>query len=171
MQLLLTLAAVVTVMGALSWGFNFVSLWFSARAVGDVVLACARTPFARHAPRPLVLRSVRLRPHRQPGDLRHAGFCHRVTLTIDLLSQIVLVLVIGLVLLTKTAAGAHHLHRGAHCGDDCPGLSAAGAAGDAAGAARPGHGQRHHPGDDQRHCRGQEFPPGSGHLRGFSGRE
>ncbi|MCB0021278.1 MAG: hypothetical protein KDE09_25955, partial [Anaerolineales bacterium] len=31
LQLLLTLAAVVTVLGALSWGFNFVSLWFSAR--------------------------------------------------------------------------------------------------------------------------------------------
>lgn len=45
LQLLLTLAAVVTVLGALGWLFNYVSLWFSARAVGDVVLALREDAF------------------------------------------------------------------------------------------------------------------------------
>src|SRR5919202_2115134 len=46
LQVLIGLAALVTIMGALAWGFNFVSLWFSARAVGDVVLQLRADAFA-----------------------------------------------------------------------------------------------------------------------------
>lgn len=102
LQLLLTLAAVVTVMGALSWGFNFVSLWFSARAVGEVVLALREDAFRAVMRRDLSFydqfASGRI-VSRVTSDTQ--DFATVVTLTIDLLSQIVLVLVIGLVLLTQ----------------------------------------------------------------------
>ncbi|MBK8904944.1 MAG: ABC transporter ATP-binding protein [Anaerolineaceae bacterium] len=102
LQLLLTLAAVVTVMGALSWGFNFVSLWFSARAVGDVVLALREDAFRAVMRRDLSFydqfASGRI-VSRVTSDTQ--DFSTVVTLTIDLLSQIVLVLVIGTVLLTQ----------------------------------------------------------------------
>ena len=102
LQLLLTLAAVVTVMGAISWGFNFVSLWFSARAVGDVVLALREDAFRAVMRRDLSFydqyASGRI-VSRVTSDTQ--DFATVVTLTIDLLSQIVLVLVIGLVLLTQ----------------------------------------------------------------------
>ncbi|WP_420645651.1 ABC transporter ATP-binding protein [Candidatus Leptofilum sp.] len=102
LQLLLTLAAVVTVMGALSWGFNFVSLWFSARAVGEVVLALREDAFRAVMRRDLSFydqfASGRI-VSRVTSDTQ--DFATVVTLTIDLLSQIVLVLVIGLVLATQ----------------------------------------------------------------------
>lgn len=102
LQLLLTLAAVVTVMGALSWGFNFVSLWFSARAVGDVVLALREDAFKAVMRRDLSFydqfASGRI-VSRVTSDTQ--DFSTVVTLTIDLLSQIVLVLVIGTVLMTQ----------------------------------------------------------------------
>ena len=102
LQLLLTLAAVVTVMGALSWGFNFVSLWFSARAVGEVVLALREDAFRAVMRRDLSFfdqfASGRI-VSRVTSDTQ--DFSTVVTLTIDLLSQIVLVLVIGIVLLTQ----------------------------------------------------------------------
>ncbi|MBK7893457.1 MAG: ABC transporter ATP-binding protein [Anaerolineaceae bacterium] len=102
LQLLLTLAAVITVMGALSWGFNFVSLWFSARAVGDVVLALREDAFRAVMRRDLSFydqfASGRI-VSRVTSDTQ--DFATVVTLTIDLLSQLVLVLVIGLVLLTQ----------------------------------------------------------------------
>ena len=102
LQLLLTLAAVVTVMGALSWGFNFVSLWFSARAVGDVVLALREDAFRAVMRRDLSFydqfASGRI-VSRVTSDTQ--DFATVVTLTIDLLSQLVLVVVIGLVLLTQ----------------------------------------------------------------------
>ncbi|MCB8924474.1 MAG: ABC transporter ATP-binding protein [Ardenticatenaceae bacterium] len=102
LQLLLTLAAVVTVMGALSWGFNFVSLWFSARAVGEVVLALREDAFRAVMRRDLSFfdqfASGRI-VSRVTSDTQ--DFSTVVTLTIDLLSQIVLVLVIGVVLLTQ----------------------------------------------------------------------
>ncbi|MCC6606780.1 MAG: ABC transporter ATP-binding protein [Anaerolineae bacterium] len=102
LQLLLTLAAVVTVMGALSWGFNFVSLWFSARAVGDVVLALREDAF-----RAVMRRDLSFYDQFASGRIVSrvtsdtADFATVVTLTIDLLSQLVLVVVIGLVLLTQ----------------------------------------------------------------------
>ncbi len=102
LQLLLTLAAVITVMGALSWGFNFVSLWFSARAVGDVVLALREDAFRAVMRRDLSFydqfASGRI-VSRVTSDTQ--DFATVVTLTIDLLSQLVLVVVIGLVLLTQ----------------------------------------------------------------------
>lgn len=102
LQLLLTLAAVITVMGALSWGFNFVSLWFSARAVGEVVLALREDAFRAVMRRDLSFydqyASGRI-VSRVTSDTQ--DFSTVVTLTIDLLSQIVLVLVIGTVLLTQ----------------------------------------------------------------------
>ena len=102
LQLLLTLAAVVTVLGALSWGFNFVSLWFSARAVGEVVLALREDAFRAVMRRDLSFydqyASGRI-VSRVTSDTQ--DFATVVTLTIDLLSQIVLVVVIGVVLLTQ----------------------------------------------------------------------
>ncbi|WP_420629628.1 ABC transporter ATP-binding protein [Candidatus Leptofilum sp.] len=102
LQLLLTLAAVVTVLGGLSWCFNFVSLWFSARAVGEVVLALREDAFRAVMRRDLSFydqfASGRI-VSRVTSDTQ--DFATVVTLTIDLLSQIVLVLVIGLVLLTQ----------------------------------------------------------------------
>jgi ABC-type multidrug transport system fused ATPase/permease subunit len=102
LQLLLTFAAVVTVMGALGWGFNFVSLWFSARAVGDVVLALREDAFRAVMRRDLSFydqfASGRI-VSRVTSDTQ--DFATTVTLTIDLLSQLVLVVVIAFVLLTQ----------------------------------------------------------------------
>jgi ABC-type multidrug transport system fused ATPase/permease subunit len=99
LQLLLTFAAVVTVMGALGWGFNFVSLWFSARAVGDVVLALREDAFRAVMRRDLSFydqyASGRI-VSRVTSDTQ--DFATTVTLTIDLLSQLVLVVVIAFVL-------------------------------------------------------------------------
>src|SRR5262245_13373526 len=44
-QLLLALAGFVTVLGSLGWFFNFIRQSFSARAVGDVVLALREDAF------------------------------------------------------------------------------------------------------------------------------
>ncbi|MCL4868019.1 MAG: ABC transporter ATP-binding protein/permease [Anaerolineae bacterium] len=100
LQLLLTLAAVVTVMGALGWGFNFINLWFSARAVGDVVLALREDAFRAVMRRDLSFfdqyASGRI-VSRVTSDTQ--DFATTVTLTIDLLSQSVLVLIISFVLL------------------------------------------------------------------------
>lgn len=99
LQLLLTLAAVVTVMGAISWGFNFVSLWFSARAVGNVVLALREDAFRAVMRRDLSFydqfASGRI-VSRVTSDTQ--DFSTVVTLSVDLLSQGVLVIVIGVVL-------------------------------------------------------------------------
>jgi hypothetical protein len=45
LQLLLAAAAVVTVLGALGWAFNFVQQRYSARAVAEVVLALREDAF------------------------------------------------------------------------------------------------------------------------------
>lgn len=45
LQLLLAMAAVVTVIGALSWGFSFVQQRFSAWAVSEVVVALREDAF------------------------------------------------------------------------------------------------------------------------------
>jgi ABC-type multidrug transport system fused ATPase/permease subunit len=97
--LLISLAALVAVLGACSWAFNFVRLRLAARAVGDVVLALREDAF----------RAV-LRHDRAFFDQYSSGrivsritsdtqdFATVVTLTVELLSQLVLVLVITLVL-------------------------------------------------------------------------
>ena len=103
LQLLLTLAAVITVLGALGWAFNFVSLWFSARAVGEVVLALRQDAFAAVMRRDLSFydqfASGRI-VSRVTSDTQ--DFSTTVTLSIDLLSQLVLIIVIGVVLLTQS---------------------------------------------------------------------
>jgi ABC-type multidrug transport system fused ATPase/permease subunit len=92
---LIGLAALVTLMGALGWLFNFVRQRFSSRAVGDVVLALREDAF----------RAV-LRRDRAFFDQHASGriisrvtsdtqdFATVVTLTADLLSQLGVVLVV-----------------------------------------------------------------------------
>lgn len=102
LQLLLTLAAVVTVLGALGWVFNFIQQWFSARAVGDVVLALREDAFRAVMRRDLSFydqfASGRI-VSRVTSDTQ--DFATVVTLTVDLLSQLVLVVVISLVMLSQ----------------------------------------------------------------------
>src|SRR5215213_7096668 len=102
LQLLLGLAALVAVLGALGWVFNFVQQWFSARAVGDVVLALREDAFRAVMRRDLSFydqfASGRI-VSRVTSDTQ--DFATVVTLTIDLLSQLVLVVVISVVMLTQ----------------------------------------------------------------------
>ncbi len=99
-QIVLALAGLVTVLGALGWLFNFVRQRFSARAVGDVVLALRQD----------AMRAV-LRHDMSFFDKYASGrivsrissdtqdFATTVTLTVDLLSQLVLVCVMATVML------------------------------------------------------------------------
>ncbi len=102
LQLLLAGAAVVTVLGSLSWAFNFVQQRFSARAVGEVVLALREDAFAAVMRRDLSFfdqhASGRI-VSRVTSDTQ--DFATVVTLTIDLLSQMVLVVVISAVMLSQ----------------------------------------------------------------------
>ena len=102
LQLLLTLAAVVTILGALNWGFSFVQQWFSARAVANVVLALREDAFRAVMRRDLSFydqyASGRI-VSRVTSDTQ--DFATVVTLTVDLLSQLVLVGVISVVMLTQ----------------------------------------------------------------------
>ncbi len=102
LQLLLTLAAVVTVLGALGWVFNFIHQRFSARAVGDVVLALREDAFRAVMRRDLSFydqyASGRI-VSRVTSDTQ--DFATVVTLTVDLLSQLVLVGVITIVMFTQ----------------------------------------------------------------------
>ena len=102
LQLLIGLAGLVTVLGALSWAFNFVQQWFSVRAVGDVVLALREDAFRAVMRRDLSFydqfASGRV-VSRVTSDTQ--DFATVVTLTIDLLSQLVLVVVISAVMLLQ----------------------------------------------------------------------
>ncbi|MBC8163712.1 MAG: ABC transporter ATP-binding protein [Roseiflexaceae bacterium] len=99
-QLLLGLAGLVTTLGVLGWGFNFVRQTFAARAVGDVVLALRRDALAA-----VLRRDMSFFDQNASGRIvsRVANdtqdFATVVTLTVDLISQLVLVLVIGTVML------------------------------------------------------------------------
>ncbi len=101
LQLLLGLAAVVTVMGALGWFFNFVRQTFSARAVGDVVLALREDAF-----RAVLQRDMSFYDQYASGRIVSRvtsdtqDFSTVVTLTIDLLSQLLLVAIVATVMLT-----------------------------------------------------------------------
>ena len=99
-QLLLGLAALVAGLGATVWLFNFIRLRLAVRAVGDVVLALREDAFGavlrrdsaffdRYASGRIVSRVT--------TDTQ--DFAAVVTLTIELLSQLVLVLVVTVVLL------------------------------------------------------------------------
>ncbi|MBX3011464.1 MAG: ABC transporter ATP-binding protein [Caldilineaceae bacterium] len=102
LQLLLALSATVTILGALSWGLNFVQQRFSARAVADVVLALREDAFRAVMRRDLSFydqyASGRI-VSRVTSDTQ--DFATVVTLTIDLLSQLVLVCVISAVMVSQ----------------------------------------------------------------------
>ena len=101
-QLVLALAALVTVLGALGWGFSFVQQWFAARAVGNVVLALREDAF-----RAVMRRDMSFYDQYASGRVVSRvtsdtqDFATVVTLTVDLLSQLVLVVVISAVMLTQ----------------------------------------------------------------------
>jgi len=102
LQLLLAAAAVVTVLGALGWGFNFVQQRYSARAVGEVVLALREDAF-----RAVMRRDLSFFDQYAAGRIVSRvtsdtqDFAMVVTLTIDLLSQLVLVFVISGVMINQ----------------------------------------------------------------------
>jgi ABC-type multidrug transport system fused ATPase/permease subunit len=100
MQLLLGLAGLVTVLGSLGWFFNFIRQTLAARAVGDVVLALREDAFAAVMNRDLSFydqfASGRI-VSRVTSDTQ--DFSNVVTLTIDLMSQLLLVLIVSGVLL------------------------------------------------------------------------
>ena len=102
LQWLLAAAALVTVLGVLGWVFNFVQQWFSARAVADVVLDLRRDAFLAVMRRDLSFydqyASGRI-VSRVTSDTQ--DFATVVTLTVDLLSQLVLVAVISMVMLSQ----------------------------------------------------------------------
>lgn len=99
-QLVLGLAGGVMVLGALAWFFNFIRQSFSARAVGDVVLALREDVFAAVMQRDLSFYdqypSGKI-VSRVTSDTQ--DFATVVTLTIDLMSQLLLVVIISAVLL------------------------------------------------------------------------
>jgi ATP-binding cassette, subfamily B, bacterial len=102
LQLLLAATATVTVLGALGWAFNFVQQRYSARAVGEVVLALREDAF-----RAVMRRDLSFFDQHAAGRIVSRvtsdtqDFATVVTLTIDLLSQLVLVLVISGVMLNQ----------------------------------------------------------------------
>jgi ATP-binding cassette subfamily B protein len=99
-QTVLALAGLVTVLGALGWLFNFVRQRFAARAVGDVVLA-----LRQDAIRAVMRRDMSFFDQYASGRIVSRvssdtqDFATVITLTIDLLSQLVLVGVIAVVML------------------------------------------------------------------------
>jgi ABC-type multidrug transport system fused ATPase/permease subunit len=99
-QTALALAGLVTVLGALGWLLNFVRQRFAARAVGDVVLA-----LRRDAMRAVLRRDMSFFDQQASGRIVSRvssdtqDFATVVTLSIDLLSQLVLICVIAAVML------------------------------------------------------------------------
>ncbi|HMP40992.1 MAG TPA: ABC transporter ATP-binding protein [Roseiflexaceae bacterium] len=100
LQLVVGIAAIVTVLGALTWGFNFIRQIYSARAVGDVVLALRRDAF-----RAVTQRDMSFYDQFPSGKIVSRvtsdtqDFATVVTLTIDLISQLMLVVIISVVML------------------------------------------------------------------------
>src|SRR3954469_22485253 len=98
-QLALALGGGVLVLGSLGWLFNFVRQSFSARAVGDLVLKLREDAFAAVMERDLSFydqyASGRI-VSRVTSDTQ--DFSAVVTLTIDLMSQFLLVLIITIML-------------------------------------------------------------------------
>ena len=99
-QLILAVAGGITVLGSLSWLFNFVRQSLAAQAVGDVVLQLREDAFAAVMQRDLSFYDQYPSGaivSRVTSDTQ--DFSNVVTLTIDLISQVFLVLVISVVLL------------------------------------------------------------------------
>lgn len=100
-ELLIGFALAVLVLGCLSWGFNYVRQRFSSRAVGDVVLSIRQDAFMAVTDRDLSFYdefSSGKIVSRVTSDTQ--DFATVVTLTMDLLSQILLVIIIAGVLLS-----------------------------------------------------------------------
>ncbi len=98
-QLMLALAGGVLVLGSLGWFFNFIRQLFAARAVGDVVLALREDAFAAVMQRDLSFYdqySSGKIVSRVTSDTQE--FSTVVTLTIELVSQLLVILVISTVL-------------------------------------------------------------------------
>jgi ABC-type multidrug transport system fused ATPase/permease subunit len=95
-QLLLGLAGLVAVLGSAGWFFNFIRQTLAARAVGDVVLALREDAFAAVMNRDLSFydqfASGRI-VSRVTSDTQ--DFSNVVTLTIDLMSQLLLVVIVS----------------------------------------------------------------------------
>jgi len=92
---LLMIAALITLLGCLSWGFNFVRRSFSSRAVGDVVLKLRQDAFDAVLKRDMSFYdsfpSAKI-VSRVTSDTQ--AFSQVVTLTMDLLSQLLLVVLL-----------------------------------------------------------------------------
>jgi ATP-binding cassette, subfamily B, bacterial len=100
-ELLIGFALAVLVLGCLSWVFNYIRQRYSARAVGNVVLAIRQDAFTAVTDRDLSFYdefSSGKIVSRVTSDTQ--DFSTVVTLTMDLLSQLLLVLVIAVVLLS-----------------------------------------------------------------------
>ncbi len=98
-QLMLALAGGILVLGSLGWFFNFIRQLFAARAVGDVVLALREDAFAavmRHDLSFYDQYSSGKIVSRVTSDTQE--FATVVTLTIELVSQLLVILVISTVL-------------------------------------------------------------------------
>jgi ABC-type multidrug transport system fused ATPase/permease subunit len=99
-QVLLGLAGLVAVVGSLGWLFNFIRQTLSARAVGDVVMALREDAFAAVLQRDLSFYDLYASGKivsRVTSDTQ--DFSTVVTLTIDLMSQLLLVVIVYVVLL------------------------------------------------------------------------
>ena len=100
LQLVLALAGVVTVLGMLNWAFNLVRVELGAKAVGDVVLALRENAFRavmRHDLSFYDQYAAGRIVSRVTSDTQ--DFATVITLTVDLMSQLVLIVVIATVML------------------------------------------------------------------------
>lgn len=100
MQVVLGLVGLVFVIGIVSWSFNYVRQIFSAQAVGDVVLALRKDAFQA-----VTQRDMSFYDEFQSGKIVSRvtsdtqDFATVVTLSIDFMSQLLLVVVISIVML------------------------------------------------------------------------
>ena len=159
--------AAILIAGILSWIFNFVRQWYTARAVGDVVLQLRQDAFAA-----VLTRDMSFYDENPSGKIVSRvtsdteDFSTVVTLMLNLLSQVLLVVLITIVLfvinptLALLALGIAPVIIIVALG--LPAHRARHRAQLAAGA---GAGQQHDSGDDQRHRRRQELPPGADDLQ------
>lgn len=101
MRTIILLVVAILLSGAFSWTFNFVRQWFTARAVGDVVLTLRQDAFEAVMARDMSfydsIPSGKI-VSRVTSDTQ--DFATVVTLTLNLLSQILLVFIIVGVLLS-----------------------------------------------------------------------
>lgn len=99
-QLLISLVGVVLVMGSVGWVFNYVRQIFSAQAVGDVVLALRQDAFNA-----VMERDLSFYDQYQSGKIVSRvtsdtqDFSSVVTLTMDLISQLTMLVIMSIVLL------------------------------------------------------------------------